>query len=194
MLRLKPSSDSLWQRALIRLYVQGKDDQGLKVTQDITFVLDTTAPILTFDQPYYSTQATNPIISGTAEPGAVIRLYKGTLLLGTATADTAGFWEMATGVLAEGANALTAMAIDQAGNVGVTKPITVTIDHQAPGIPTELKLAEGYDTGKSRSDAATRVSNPVVTGKAEARSWVQVFRGSELIGETITAGQWHLAG
>ncbi|RSZ59691.1 DUF4214 domain-containing protein [Massilia atriviolacea] len=65
------------------------------------------------------TNAALPVITGTAEANAAVRLYDtdGTTLLGTATANGAGAWSITSSALVEGAHTLTATQTDVAGNV-----------------------------------------------------------------------------
>lgn len=67
------------------------------------------------------TNVTTPVITGTAELGATVKLYDtdGVTLLGTAIADaTTGAWSITSTTLSAGVHSLTAKATDAAGNVG----------------------------------------------------------------------------
>jgi hypothetical protein len=75
------------------------------------------------------TNVATPVVSGTAVPGAAIRLYDGATLLGTAVADGDGAWTITSTALSVGAHALTALAVDAAGNLSAASaPLTLTIE------------------------------------------------------------------
>ena len=72
------------------------------------------------------TNDTRPALSGTAEANATVRIYDGSTLVGTVTADANGNWTLAqtTTTLTEGSHSFTATATDAAGNTST--PSTVT--------------------------------------------------------------------
>src|SRR6185503_8880578 len=55
-------------------------------------------------------------ISGAAEAGSTVKVYDGTTLLGTATANGTGAWSFKTPALADGTHSISATATDAAGN------------------------------------------------------------------------------
>ncbi|MET4120490.1 hypothetical protein ABIB90_007550 [Bradyrhizobium sp. JR4.1] len=61
--------------------------------------------------------ANQVVASGNAEANSTIKVYDGTMQVGTATTSTSGAWTVTTAALAAGAHALTATATDVAGNV-----------------------------------------------------------------------------
>jgi hypothetical protein len=65
------------------------------------------------------TNAGLPVITGTAEPNAVVRLYDtdGSTVLGTTNANGAGAWSITSSTLVTGPHTLTAKQTDAAGNV-----------------------------------------------------------------------------
>ncbi|MGZ5198818.1 MAG: Ig-like domain-containing protein [Telluria sp.] len=82
------------------------------------------------------TENSAPVITGTADANATVKLYDtdGTTVLGTATADGAGHWSITSSALAAGTHTLTAKAVDVAGNVSAAgAPLALTI--QAPAAP-----------------------------------------------------------
>jgi gliding motility-associated-like protein len=86
------------------------------------------------------TNVTTPVITGTAELGATVKLYDtdGVTLLGTAIADaTTGAWSITSTALSAGVHSLTAKATDAAGNVGpASAALSITIDTTAPVLNT----------------------------------------------------------
>lgn len=82
------------------------------------------------------TAITTPVISGKAEANAIVALYDGDTLLGTALADKSGAWQITSSVsLGTGAHSLTAKATDVAGNVSAASAkLNLTIDPGATGL------------------------------------------------------------
>jgi hypothetical protein len=84
-----------------------------------------------------------PAISGKAEAESFVKLYEGTNLAGSVTADASGDWTIIPSALGEGPHSLTATATDAAGNTSsASDALVVTIDKSAPTIrdagPTAL--------------------------------------------------------
>lgn len=92
------------------------------------------------------TQVRSPVFTGSAEAGATVRLYDsdGATLLGSASADGAGTWSIASGTLALGAHTLTARQTDAAGNMSLAgSALNLTIEARPappppppPAVPT----------------------------------------------------------
>jgi hypothetical protein len=79
--------------------------------------------------PGASTDDTTPVISGTAEAGAAVKVYDGATLVGTATADGSGNWTAISSALGTGPHSFTATATDAAGNVsGLSSSFGITVD------------------------------------------------------------------
>lgn len=145
------------------------------------------------------TNVNTPVIVGTAEANAVVSLYKdSTTLLGGATADGSGVWQMTLGALGEGAHTLTARAVDLAGNSSAASTsLTVTIDTTPPVAPSAPSLTAASDSGTSSSDRLTNVKTPTFTGTAEANSVIDLLVSGSVVGTgaadsggawTVTAG------
>jgi uncharacterized repeat protein (TIGR03803 family) len=120
-------------------------------------------------------------LAGTAEGGAVVTVYDNGVKLGTATANAStGAWSFNLGVLADGAQSLTATATDAAGNTGgPSAALTFTVDTVIPDPAV---------------DAATVGSGGVVTvsGTGEAGTTVTLYDGGSFVGivPVGTAGTW----
>src|SRR6185503_3280310 len=129
-------------------------------------------------------------VTGSAEANSTVKVYDGTTLLGTATANGTGAWSFTTGQLANGGHSLTATATDAAGNVsGTSAALSVTVDTAAPAVPTIASFSPDTAT---LGDGITGASVVTVTGSAEANSTVKVYDGTTLLG-TATAngtGAW----
>ncbi|MFO0597831.1 MAG: Ig-like domain-containing protein [Myxococcaceae bacterium] len=101
-----------------------------------TFTIDVTAPVA----PIISTPTTgasvapNPMLTGTAEPGATVSVFEGSALVCSVTASGAGAWSCST-VLGTGQHTVVARQIDQAGNTSPdSPPRPFTVD----GLPNVL--------------------------------------------------------
>ncbi|HDT6029302.1 TPA: type I secretion C-terminal target domain-containing protein, partial [Enterobacter cloacae subsp. cloacae] len=121
------------------------------------------------------TNDTQPALSGTAEANATVRIYDGSTLVGTVTADANGNWTLAqtTTTLTEGSHSFTATATDAVGNTSAPSTVTtILVDLTAPGAPTSLQvIANGTQ----------------VTGTAEAGSTVTITSGNGTVLGTATA-------
>jgi RHS repeat-associated protein len=110
----------------------------------VNFTLDTTTPTPSnLDLPALQdsgvsnsdniTSNKSPIISGNAEALSTVQLFNNGQLIGQATADNTGKWEISTDNLADAVYNLSAIAIDIAGNVSeISSPFSVTVDSTAP--------------------------------------------------------------
>ena len=82
-------------------------------------------------------------LTGTAEAGSTVTVHDGAAVLGTATANGSGDWNLATGPLADGAHSFTATATDTAGNTSVASTaLDVTVDTANPNAPTDTDSSD----------------------------------------------------
>ena len=129
------------------------------------------------------------ILSGTAEAGSIVTVYKDGTSIGTATASGAGTWTFDyTGTtLAAGGYAFKAQATDLAGNTGGDSSVfTVVVDTSAPAAPAVTAITT--DTGASGSDGVTSDTTLVIAGTAEAASTVTVYKDGTSIGTAAASG------
>ncbi|MEB3327767.1 MAG: Ig-like domain-containing protein, partial [Candidatus Sericytochromatia bacterium] len=137
----------------------------------------------------------NPVLRGTAEPGASIAVQAASgQALAVVTADASGFWQVPVN-LPEGRYEFTAVATDLAGNPGAASTkATISLDRTEPAVPTITGLGGTTDTGLNTSDGVTRNDRPLIVGKAEAFSTVQVYEGTRILGSTLadSLGNWSL--
>ena len=121
-------------------------------------------------------------LAGTAAPGAKIKLYDGSKLVGEATVDASGNWKMSVSPLAVGEHVLTAVTYGTDGQAeGSSKPLTVTVS--APQPPA------GQSSIAWPLDGSTVVSaRPLLTGQAFPGGVVSIFDGEKLLGETLADG------
>jgi hypothetical protein len=140
------------------------------------------------------TRVTTPVFTGTAEAGSLVTLYDtdGTQL-GTAVA-TGGVWSITSSTLAAGAHSVTVRSTDTAGNTSAaSSALAITIDTTAPGAPAAPTLAAGSDSGAL--DGITNIATPIVSGTAEAGSFVTLYDtdGATVLGTTVaTGGVWSI--
>jgi predicted secreted protein len=143
------------------------------------------------------THDTALVFSGSAEAGAIVRLYdtNGSTEIGHGTA-IGGTWTITTAALADGDHTITAKVFDGAGNVSATSgPITVTVDATKPGALAAPVLASASDSGV-KGDGITSTAAPVFSGTAEALAQVTLYDsdGTTAIGsvKADAAGAWQI--
>ncbi|WP_449232562.1 Ig-like domain-containing protein [Azospirillum doebereinerae] len=134
----------------------------------------------------------SPTLTGTAEANGLVRLYDGSSLIGSGTANGSGAWTITASGLGAGAHTLSARMVDAAGNTSdPSTGLTITVDTTAPGAPGTPSLSAGSNSG-STADRITSVFTPTITGSAEANSIVTLYDGATTLG-TVTAngsGAW----
>ena len=130
-------------------------------------------------------------LTGTSEPGAVVKLYNGgnTTPLAQATVAANGSYTLTTATLPDAAYTLTVTATDLAGNVSTPSAASsITVDSKAPDAPPAPTLSPGTDTGVSHADGLTNDAAPVITGTAEANATVELFDGTAMVGKAMADG------
>ena len=143
------------------------------------------------------TKVTAPVLTGTAEANAKIKLYDtdGSTLLGTATADGSGNWSITSSTLSAGSHTLTVKQTDVAGNVSkASSGLTLTVDTSAPAVPSAPDMTAATDTGVSNSDNLTGNATPSFTGTGDANAYVTLYDtdGSTVLatGQADGSGSW----
>jgi len=149
---------------------------------------DTTAPATPAAPTASSLTSVTPTLSGTAEPGAVMRIYRGDSVIATLTANaTTGTWSWTvTPALGTGIHLLSVSAQDAAGNTsGRSATTTITV---APVVDTTPPAKPAAPTANSLTTAT-----PTVSGTTEPGSTVGVFANGIQIGSVIAAadGTWN---
>lgn len=139
-----------------------------------------------------TTDDAQPTLSGVSEAGALISVYDGSALLGTALANGTGAWSFTpSGPLAQGSHSLTITAADPRGNVSAASaPFTLTIDTSAPAAPSITAITDDVGANQSviASGGATDDARPALSGTAEPASTVSIYDNGLLIGTTLTNG------
>ncbi|MGL3107823.1 Ig-like domain-containing protein [Bradyrhizobium sp. BR 1432] len=94
------------------------------------------------------------LLSGTATANSTVKVYDGTTLLGSATANSSGAWGYTTGTLSDGAHSFTA-ATDTGGSTGA--PSTTFPDASTTGVRDGVTL-------KPSGDITITTAGAVVSG------------------------------
>ncbi|MBK0098620.1 Ig-like domain repeat protein [Erwinia sp. S63] len=142
-----------------------------------------------------STNDNTPAISGTAEAGSVVRIYDGTVLLGSVTANaTTGAWSYTSTQLADGSHTINVTATDAAGNISPNASITFTVLTGAPTPVTGLVVNDnvGAVQGPLTSGASTDDNTPTLSGTATAGNIVVITEGTTVLGSVVAGsnGAW----
>ena len=124
------------------------------------------------------------ILTGMVVANSTVLVFDGNTEIGTANASGSGAWSFATGTLAQGANALTAMAVDTAGDVSsLSTAFNVTNGAAGPAAPITVPVIV--------DDTVTGTNQVILTGTGEANSTVSVFDSALLGTTTVNAsGIW----
>jgi hypothetical protein len=137
------------------------------------------------------TDDARPVFTGTSEGNAVIRIYEGTTLLGTAVANGNGEWSVTPDApLSEGTHNLTITATDAVGNESGPTPFQLVVDTQAPNAPAITLVADnaGPESGNVGPGGFTDDPRPVLTGSAEPDSVVSIYSNGILLGTADANG------
>ncbi len=151
-------------------------------SQVLTDIVPPAAPVLAVSKNAAGYTAGNkPLVSGSAEPNSLVRVYEGTRLVGEFRTDANGLFSGATKeTFTDGVNkTVRATATDDSGNVSeFSATASFNVDATAPLLPSSsMTLAQGGN-------------QPVFTGTAEVGSTIQLVRVSDAteIGRTVTRG------
>ncbi len=145
------------------------------------FVLDTTAPLAPTFDPVAPTSAATVAVTGVADAGANVSVSVDGTFVGTAVAADDGSFSLAL-PLGEGTHAVTAEAIDAAGNASsASTPAAVVVDRTAPVVPVLGPLPP-----------TTNLATLPVTGTAEPGATVSVLVDGAPAGTGVAAadGTW----
>jgi subtilisin family serine protease len=139
----------------------------------LTFTVDT-KPTIT-SPAADGTVSTLSSVSGTAEPGATVKVYTGgTDLRGTTTANGAGAWTANIGTLSGATWVITATGTDAAGNVSPTSaPRTMVVDVTPPtvSISAPANGALTSSTSPTLSFTATDASSHTEQCQIDGAAW-----------------------
>lgn len=173
-----------------------------------TVVVDTVAPVApiisqgvddvgTLTGTFGSGQVTDdtlPVLNGTSEANAVVRLFENGIQIGQTTAGADGSWTIQlTTALTTGPHTITATATDAAGNVSTPSgDFVINIDNTPPAVPVVTSVVD--DVGATVNLTNGQVTNdalPTLNGTAEAGATVNIYDGTTLLGSVVaTGGNW----
>lgn len=138
----------------------------------------------------------SPILSGTADPFAIINVYNGATLIGSGQADELGNWRFAPdSPLPDGNYSLTATATDAAGNVSAPSPaFAFSVDTRAPDTIDALIVTDDVAPGVGiiANGGSTNDTTPTFSGKVEAGATITLYNGQEVLGVVVAddTGNW----
>ncbi len=126
------------------------------------------------------TDASVLTLKGTAAAGSTVKVYDGSSLIGTVTADSAGAWTDVTPTLTNATHVFTATATTTAGTSAASAAVDVTVDTIAPAAPAVT------------SDMIVNTNHVQLLGTAEANSTITVYDGTTAVGTGVTdvSGKW----
>ncbi|WP_460203034.1 Ig-like domain-containing protein, partial [Scytonema sp. NUACC21] len=177
-----------------------------QLSQPLSVAIDTVAPDAPSNlrlTPMTDTGASNsdlitlnptPTITGNAEAGSTVQLFKDGQILGTAIASNTGEWQLQVEPLADGVYNFTAIAVDKAGNVSLlSDQLSITIDTTIAA-PKDLDLVAHSDSGFNNTDNITNNTTPTITGIADAGTTVQLLSDGQVVGQTTASanGTWSI--
>ena len=138
-----------------------------------------------------TTDDTQPLLQGTAPPDAVITVYDGSTLLGTATLDGSGGWSFTPVTpLTDGPHSLTVHATDAAGNTTISSAFTLTVDTVAPAtpdIPAITVNPDGTETSLNPGET-TRDTTPTLSGTGTPGDTVTIYNGGIKLDDVVVDG------
>ena len=138
-----------------------------------------------------TTDDTTPTLSGTAPADAVITVYDGTTLLGTATLDGSGGWSFTPVIpLTDGPHTLTVHATDAAGNTTISTPFELTVDTVPPAtpeIPAITVNPDGTETPLNPGET-TRDTTPTLSGTGNPGDTVTIYNGGVKLDDVLVDG------
>ncbi|MCB2298705.1 Ig-like domain-containing protein [Clostridium tagluense] len=154
---------------------------SLKVINDLL------APVISTPKDNTVTKDNTPTIGGTGEVGAIVTVYDGIKILGTATVNSSGNWSLTvTEALIDGNHVITAMQSDVARNVSpISNTVNLKIDTTAPVAPV---------ISTPKDNTVTKDNTPTITGTGVVGAIVTVYDGTKDIGTATvdSNGNWTL--
>ncbi|WP_213739100.1 Ig-like domain-containing protein [Bradyrhizobium sp. dw_411] len=120
-------------------------------------------------------------LTGTAAANSTVKVFDGSTLVGTTTADASGSWTDILAILSDAKHTLTATAVNSSGqSSAASSALTVTIDTHAPAAPVLV------------SDSVVNTNHVLLSGTAEANSTITVYDGTTAVGTTTadSKGAW----
>ncbi len=154
----------------------GNTSEAVEVTFEIDDVDDTAPDAPIFTSTDLNTNNKTPTITGTAEPGSTVKLYIGSILIGSDTVGEDGNFSITSSIeLATGSYALFATATDANNNISSASSLSLTIDTSSPDAPIFTTINKTINE-----------TTLTIEGNAEGGSSVKLYNGATLIG-SVTA-------
>ena len=150
------------------------------------------------------TNDSTPTFKGKADPNSVVELYDGTTKIGSTTTDKFGNWSITPATpLGEGAHSITASS-PATNAIKASDPANITVDTSTKVTFDSVTddVAGGVVNGNVKGNdvtvegktlkGLTNDNTPTLSGKAEAGSTVEIFDGTNKIGqvEAKADGSW----
>ena len=150
------------------------------------------------------TNDSTPTFKGKADPNSVVELYDGSTKIGSATTDKFGNWSITlTTPLGEGAHSITASS-PATNAIKASDPATITVDTSTKVTLDSVMddVTGGVVNGNVKGNdvtvdgkilkGLTNDNTPTLSGKAEAGSTVEIFDGTNKIGQEVAKadGSW----
>lgn len=156
-----------------------------------SIILDTQAPGLPATLAVISN---GTHVTGTAEAGSTVTITSSTgTVLGTATADGSGAFNVTISPAQTNGETLLAFATDKAGNAGNTQSIVAPFTN-LPNAPliTTVNDNVGTITGNLTNGKATDDTTPTLSGTAQPNSTITLYNNGVAMGTTTTDinGNW----
>jgi hypothetical protein len=169
-------------------------------SNQVTFSIDTTAPVVTLDQPVSHSNDATPSFSGTASDTTpiTVELFAGTSAKGTrlrtvTATGTGGSWTSAKVAppLPSGRHTYTAVAVQASslGNpAGTSNPVTFTVDTEAPTVTLSAPRTPTNQPAPSFTGTTNEASAVVVDVYDESDTLVATARAPATLGNWSSAG------
>jgi len=159
-------------------------------------ITDDVAPIVGAIASGGVTNDSTPTFKGTALANSTVTIYDGDTILGTVKADATGAWSFTPDALSDGVHQFATTVSFGGFTSAKSATFVVTIDTHAPDAITLLVATDNHAPvlGTITEGQTTNDNTPVLSGKAEAGSTVNIYDGTTLIGTTVADanGNWGL--
>jgi len=161
----------------------------------ITSVVDDVEGITGVIRDGQITNDTQPVISGTGEPGATIYIYSGTDQVGFAEVDADGNWSTELLLIDDGGYVLTAQAVDRYDNRSESSGSwTIIIDATPPATPAISQVINDLPETAVAIDnnGTTNDNRPTLYGTGEVGSTISIRVDGVEVGtaQVGSGGEW----
>lgn len=123
-------------------------------------------------------------VTGTATAGAVIKLYDGTALLGSGVASADGAWTISTASLGAGSRALSATAMDAAGNVSAPSNVLEPANMQITAVTSTAEMLAIIASG-DLDPAATKGGYSITTNTSTSLKVASYSSTGQYVSTTV---------